>query len=196
VTGPATSTRTTTRERLTEATERCLRQSGIRRTTMVDIANEAGVSRGLIYQYFPDKSAIIAATLTQIDESFWRMSNARVSAVDGLAAQVTEAVLLARSHIPGTLALRLKTAEPGAFATTVGVGIKELMPAMSRFWRVYIERAKRNGEIRPDVDVAQASEWIMRILYSLITMPGDSVDADDPKSLRRFIDQFLVPGLN
>jgi len=162
---------------------------------MVDIANEAGVSRGLVYQYFPDKSAIIVATLSQIDESFWRNAQARVSAVDGIAAQVTEAVLLTRSHMPGTLALQLKAAEPGAFAATVGVGIRELMPAMSRFWHVYIEAARESGEIRPDVDVAHASEWIMRMLFSLITMPGDSVNADDPKSLRRFIDEFLVPGL-
>ena len=195
MTAAAVPTRVSTRDRLTEAAERCLRRSGIRRTTMVDIANEAGVSRGLVYQYFPDKSAIIVATLSQIDESFWRNAQARVSAVDGIAAQVTEAVLLTRSHMPGTLALQLKAAEPGAFAATVGVGIRELMPAMSRFWRVYIEAARESGEIRPDVDVAHASEWIMRMLFSLITMPGDSVNADDPKRLRRFIDEFLVPGL-
>jgi AcrR family transcriptional regulator len=195
MTTPTVPTRVSTRDRLTKATEQCLRRAGIRRTTIVDIANEAGVSRGLIYQYFPDKSAIIVATLAEIDESFWRNAQARVWAVDGIAAQVTEAVLLARSHMPGTLALQLKAAEPGAFADTVGVGVRELMPAMSKFWHRYIEAAKKRGEIRPNVDVAHASEWIMRMLYSLITMPGDSVNADDPKSLRRFIDEFLVPGL-
>jgi AcrR family transcriptional regulator len=195
MTTSATPTRVGTRDRLMEATERCLRRSGIRRTTMVDIATEAGLSRGLIYQHFPDKSAIIVAALARIDETFWHTAHARVSAVDGLAAQVTEAVLLSRSHMAGTLLLQLKAAEPGAFASTVGVGIRELMPAMSRFWLVYIDAARTNGEIRPDIDVAHASEWIMRMLYSLITMPGDSVDADDPTSLRRFIDEFLVPGL-
>jgi hypothetical protein len=35
----------------------------------------------------------------------------------------------------------------------------------------------------------------MRTVLSLVTVPGDAVDADDPASVRRLVDEFLVPGL-
>ena len=35
----------------------------------------------------------------------------------------------------------------------------------------------------------------MRMVLSLITVPGDAVDADDPASIRSFVDEFLMTGL-
>ena len=35
----------------------------------------------------------------------------------------------------------------------------------------------------------------MRIVLSLVTVPGDAVDVDDPVSLLRFVGEFLVAGL-
>jgi hypothetical protein len=49
--------------------------------------------------------------------------------------------------------------------------------------------------VRPDVDVARAAEWVMRIVLSLVTVPGDAVDVDDGVSLLRLVDEFLVAGL-
>jgi hypothetical protein len=49
--------------------------------------------------------------------------------------------------------------------------------------------------VRSDIDVTRAAEWVMRIVLSLVTVPGDAVDADDPGSLLRFVGEFLVAGL-
>jgi hypothetical protein len=35
----------------------------------------------------------------------------------------------------------------------------------------------------------------MRMVLSLVTVPGEAVDADDPASVRAFVDEFLVTGL-
>ena len=35
----------------------------------------------------------------------------------------------------------------------------------------------------------------MRIVLSLVTVPGGAVDTTDPGIGRRFLDEFLVPGL-
>ena len=35
----------------------------------------------------------------------------------------------------------------------------------------------------------------MRIVLSLVTVPGGAVDTSDPAGVRRFLDEFLVPGL-
>jgi hypothetical protein len=66
---------------------------------------------------------------------------------------------------------------------------------MATFWHSYLEEARRRGEVRADLDVARAAEWVMRIVLSLVTVPGHAVDVDDRVAVRRFIDEFLVAGL-
>ena len=183
-----------TRDRLLDATERCLRRSGIRRTTMIEIANEAGISRAWLYRHFPDKASLVLAALARIDEEFWIEARDRISAVEGIAAQVTAAVVFSREHQPGLL-LRLRDEEPEAFTAVVGRGLQEMMPGMARFWHPYLDAARDRGEVRADLDIARAAEWVMRVVMSFVTIPGTAVDRDDCVSVLRFLDDFLVPGL-
>ncbi|HEY2564420.1 MAG TPA: TetR/AcrR family transcriptional regulator [Acidimicrobiales bacterium] len=184
-----------TQDRLLAATERCLRSSGIRRTTVIAIAHEAGVSRAWLYRLFPNKASLVVATLARTDETFWANAHARVTAVEGIAAQVAEAVRLSREHEPPGLLLRLKAEEPEAFAEIVGTGLREMMPGFAGFWHPYLEAARARGEVRGDLNIARAGEWVMRMVLSLVTVPGEAVDADDPASVRAFVDEFLVTGL-
>ncbi len=162
---------------------------------MVEVAQEAGLSRAWLYRQFPDKASLVVATLARTDEQFWSDAHARVSAASGIAAQVAEAVVLSREQRPGALLLELKAREPEAFAEAMGRGLREMMPGMATFWHSYLEDARRRGEVRADLDVARAAEWVMRIVLSLVTVPGHTVDVDDPVAVRRFIGEFLVTGL-
>jgi hypothetical protein len=49
--------------------------------------------------------------------------------------------------------------------------------------------------VRAGLDVARAAEWVLRIIISLVTTPGDAVDIDDPAQVRAFLTDFLVAGL-
>jgi AcrR family transcriptional regulator len=46
-----------------EATERVLAQRGLEATTTTEVAEIAGVSVGTLYQYFPNKQALVAAVI-------------------------------------------------------------------------------------------------------------------------------------
>jgi AcrR family transcriptional regulator len=184
-----------THDRLLAATETCLRRSGIRRTTVIEIAEEAGLSRATLYKHFPDKAALVVAALARTDEQFWAEATAQVSARTGLAAQVAEAVRIARERPPGALLLQLREAEPDAFTATVGTGLREMVPNMSLFWQPFLLAARDAGELRVDLDLARASEWVVRVVLSLVTIPGDRFDSDDPHSVQDFLADFLVAGL-
>lgn len=162
---------------------------------MTEIAAEARLSRAWLYKNFPDKASLIVAALVQTDEAFWADAHARVSRCHGMAAQVAEAVRISRENRPRALLLQLKAEEPEAFVETVGTGLVQMMPGMALFWHPYIESARSRGEVRADVDVTRAAEWVMRVVLSLVTVPGEAVDVDDPVSLLRFVDEFLVSGL-
>ncbi|HEX2578219.1 MAG TPA: TetR/AcrR family transcriptional regulator [Aquihabitans sp.] len=185
---------TSSRDRLLDAAERCLRRNGIRRTTMIEIADEAGTSRAWLYKNFPDKASLVVAALARTDEQFWADAHAHVSAADGIAAQVVAAVRFSLDHRPGALALRLQAEEPEAYAATVGTGLREMLPGMAVFWHPYLEAARQAGEVRADLDVARAAEWVIRVILSLVTIPP--VDTADPDALRRLVDDFLVHGLS
>src|SRR5215210_8966665 len=54
--------------RILDAAERCFVRAGFHRTTMQDVAAEAGMSPGNLYRYFPSKDAIVVG-LTERDRS-------------------------------------------------------------------------------------------------------------------------------
>ena len=69
---PAFTQATETRELILESAYACFRKHGLLKTTIVDIAKEAGVSRSTIYEYFRDKAAILEACAEQASEQFYR----------------------------------------------------------------------------------------------------------------------------
>ena len=192
---PATSGIDATRERLLDAAERCIRRTGIRRTTVGQIAEEAGVSRAWLYRLFPDKTALVGAALVRGDEEFWSRAKAYVEGATTLADQVAAAVTFSRTKQPAALVLHLKDAEPEAMAAVVGSGLRQILPGMTGFWRPYLEQARARGEVRADLDIPRGAEWILRMVLSLVTVPGDVVDIDDPQAVRDFLRAFLMSGL-
>ncbi|WP_182523554.1 TetR/AcrR family transcriptional regulator [Nocardioides dongkuii] len=183
------------RDRLLDAAEACLRRDGIRRTTVAGVAEEAGVSRAWLYRHFPNKAALLGAALIRLDVQFWAHSDERVRAAEGLAAKVAEAVAIARSSHLGPLALELKEREPEALAAVLGDYVRDVAPGMARFWERHLVEARERGEVRADLDVAGASEWVLRVIISLVTLPGAAVDPDDPDSVRAYLQTYLVPAL-
>ena len=182
------------RERILDATAESLARQGIRRTTMAAVADAAGVSRAWLYRQFPDKPSLVGAALVRLDEAFWEDAHKRIAKQEGIVAQVTEAVLLSRS-IKTPLALQLSQQEPEAYALVVGSGIRDVVPGMAAFWHEHLEEAKASGELRPDLDVRRAAEHVLRTVLSLVTVPGDAVDPDDPQSLSSYLSEFLLPAL-
>jgi TetR/AcrR family acrAB operon transcriptional repressor len=63
-----------TRETLIDAAERAFRRSGVTRTSLADVAAEAGMTRGAIYWHFRDKAelleAMCARTTMPLDAAF------------------------------------------------------------------------------------------------------------------------------
>lgn len=53
------------RKHILRAAEVCFARDGFHRTTIADVRDEAGVSTGAIYTYFPNKEAMIRAILEQ-----------------------------------------------------------------------------------------------------------------------------------
>ncbi len=181
------------RERILDAAEVCLRRDGIRRTTVQAVAAVAGLSRAYVYRFFADKATLVSATLIRRDEEFWDAAHVRVGAATTFSAMVAEAVLMSGEAPLGTLALTLAESEPQAYAEVMGTYVHEVVPGLSGFWVEQLTAAQERGLVREDLDVAAGAEWVIRIVVSLIGVPGLAVDVTDRASLVEHLDAFLSP---
>lgn len=185
------------RDRLIDAAETCLRAKGIRATTVSEVAEAAGVSRGWLYRHFPDKASLLGAAIVRLDEAYWSEAHALLEPVDGLAAQIVAGIRHGRRAYddPGALLMKLRLEEPEEFAACAGAGVQGLVPDLADFWSRYLLAARERGEIHPATDIPEASEWVARSLISLATVPGNTLDPGDPVALLRHVRRYVMPGL-
>lgn len=192
----STPTRTV-RDRLVDAAEECLRTKGIRATTVSEVAEQAGVSRGWLYRHFPDKVSLLGAALVRLNDAYWSQAHAMLESVVGLDRQITAGIGHGRTAYddPGALAMKLRIDEPEDFAACAGAGVVGLVPDLGAFWSRYLVAARDAGEIHPDTDITEASEWVARVILSLATVPGDTLDAGDPDAVLTQVRRYVMPSL-
>ncbi len=185
------------RDRLIDAAEVCLRAKGIRSTTVSEVAESAQVSRGWLYRHFPDKVSLLGAAIVRINEAYWSDARAMLEQTEGLDQQMTKGIVNARTAYddPGALLMKLRMEEPDEFAACAGAGVQGLVPDLADFWSCYLVAARDNGEIHADVDIAEASEWVARVVISLATVPGDRLDPNDTDAVLSHVRRYVMPGL-
>lgn len=185
------------RDRLIDAAEECMRAKGIRATTVSEVAEAAGVSRGWLYRHFPDKVTLLGAAIVRLNNAYWTDAHALLESIDGLDNQMVTGIQHGRTAYddPGALLMKLRVEEPDEFAACAGAGVQGLVPDLAAFWSRYLVSARDNGEIHPDTDIDDAAEWIARVILSLATMPGQRLDANNAEELRAHVRRYVMPGL-
>lgn len=63
------------KESIIQAAEKRFNHFTVAKTTMAEIAGDLGISKALLYYYFPDKLSLYAAVLTSVIESIQRKEN-------------------------------------------------------------------------------------------------------------------------
>lgn len=190
-------TQADTPARILDAAEECFARYGLNKTSMEDIAREAGMSRRSVYRHFPDKAALfgrVAASRTRI---FLDEIVARTAEIEGLSAQIEEVARLTNRFIrEDPISAVMAREDPDSLARTVSTGARPLLAMAMEAIVPLIEAARDSGEVRADLDVARASEWIARMIFSLSATPSVTFDIGDPDQTAEFIREFLLPGLN
>jgi AcrR family transcriptional regulator len=189
--------RRTVRDRLTDAAEVCLRARGIRATTVSEVAEVAGVSRGWLYRHFPDKVTLLGAAIVRLNDAYWSESHAMLEQISGLDRQIVAGIRHGRTAYddPGALLMKLRVDEPDEFAACAGAGVLGLVPDLAEFWSRYLIAAQDSGDIHADIDIAEASEWVARVLLSLATVPGETFVVSSQDAVLTYVRRYVMPGL-
>ncbi|HEY1465907.1 MAG TPA: TetR/AcrR family transcriptional regulator [Acidimicrobiales bacterium] len=185
-----------TEERILIAAEQCVTRLGIRRTSMTDVATQAGVSRGAVYFHFTDKASLVDAVMARIAGQFVASSAEAVRGGATLADQVAEAAVFIRGSVGERMLIRrLPADDEQLLATLMTASSRRLTDQWVDFWLPFLDDAEGRGEIRAGLDHREVGEWIVRLLMSFAVLPAVTFNADDPESVRGFVRTYAVAGL-
>jgi AcrR family transcriptional regulator len=186
------TTVTDTREAIIEAAFACFRRQGLDKTTIVDVARSAEVSRSTVYEYFRDKAALVEACAEHSSQRFYREM---AKAMDR-GTSLEEKLALAAVFV--TRARRFVEPEKYFHVDEVSLLLTKnaavLLRECGEFLAPYINAAKLTGEVRKDLELAAAGEWFARMLFSLFSTPSATLNMDDDEVVAAFVRTHVVQG--
>ena len=178
--------------RILDAAERCMHRYGLRRVSMGDVAAEAGMSRGSVYNWFGDRQALVDAVLARTADRFVASSEAAVDRRRTLVGQVGEAAAFISAHLDDEqVTLRLPGEHDSLFAMLLTARAATLVERWIAFWLPRLAAAEARGEIRRGLDHRRAAEWIVRLMLSFAVMPSATVDLSSADDIRSFVKDHL-----
>lgn len=177
--------------RAIDALLRCVARHGLGKTTLDDVAREAGCARATLYRYFGGKQQLVRSMLELESGRIFAAIRAAGDAEATLEDSVVAILGAATRELHGHAALGFVLAfEPELVLphVTFSAGDRflarmgaELAPALERY--VGAERSERAGE------------WVARIVLGYAVCPADPIDLTDDASARALVREFVLPGL-
>jgi AcrR family transcriptional regulator len=177
--------------RLRDAALACIGRFGLAKTTVDDIAREAGCSRATLYRYYDGKPAIlraaVAAELDRVTTALVQTGRREPTFADAVVAVVVrcarevrghDALQFLLAHEPEAVLGHLAFVPGDRVLIAVGDAIA---PAFDRW-------------LSPD-SCTRAGDWIARLVRAYALTPHPPVDLTDASTARAFLEQLVIPGI-
>ncbi len=180
------------RRRIVDAATACLDRAGLAKTSLSDVATEAGVTRQTIYRYFPRLADILSAVAIAGVEEFAGRMERHLTSFGSPAEVAVESVVFGVRAVPDEpyLSLLLQAGEGDFFTGAV----------TSREWLALGARILRNvpvdwasAGVTTEEDFAGLAEILMRLFLSFLRYPSEPALTDD--ELRKLVRHWIGPAL-
>ncbi len=178
------------RSRLLDATFACLARVGIAKTSVDDIAREAGISRATLYRHFGGKSELLEALgqreLARLDLVFAESVRDCATLGEACSTLVVEGAEFLLDHpVLGTIL----AIEPTAVAPLLSLGRADaFLTAAAALVAPHLA-----GHIDDGANRLRASELLVRTTLSHLQSPSSQRSITDPQVVQSIVDQYIVP---
>lgn len=170
-----------------EATYACAARYGIGKTTVEDIAREAGLSRATVYRHFPGgKDQLVRETVAWEAGHFIDRLTAAVADADDFPHLLERALLFAnRAFEEHAVLQKILETEPERLLPQLTVESERLTQLIRTFLLPYLMRDR--ATLADGLDPQRAADHVARLLLSFVGAPGrwDLTDRDDVRELVR-----------
>ena len=188
----SSSTQRTSKENIVEAALRCFKQYGPQRTSMADIAEEAGVSRKTLYRVFEDRTALIEHILYQrLMRLSKKLSNV-FDKFDNLEEALVEASIIfvaaaRRDKLFHEIVQKDTNQRVEQYLLQPRDKVKKAMVAG---WSPIVNKARGDGLVRDNLTNERIVE-ILASVHSLLLIRDDYSKADQ----KALLQDILVPAV-
>ena len=162
---------------------------------MEDIAEAAGLSRATVYRHFDGREGVLLGVAERdIDRYLARLGQRldRATDVDDALLTFSTSVIRAARR-DKTLALLFGQNQKQDRRDPLSGGFDLLFGRTVSFLQPHLERWQQAGALPADLNPSDAAEWVVRMVTSLIMVPG-LVRRHDAE-LETFLRSFLLPAL-
>ncbi len=181
-------------ERLLQATFACVARYGIAKTTVEDVAREAGISRATVYRQFPGgKDQLIGDTIRWEATRFFADLAVAIEHAPDFMTTLEEAIVFARDAL-GQHAVFQKVleTEPDLLLPQLSVDDQRIRALVATFLKTHLE--PEAARLTPGLTVDQVADHVARLLMSFFNSQG-SWDLTDRDDVRRVVRTELLAGV-
>lgn len=181
--------------RILEAAYPVLAEGGVRRTTMNQIADAAGLGVATVYRRFPRKAELVRALLLHEAVKLVGVVDAALAGEDTIEGQVAAGfTAFAHAVADRQLLVRLlrgdsdydgETVPPGELADQIMVMVRDYLAG----WIRDLQAAGRYLSVDADI----VAEIQARLALSLVLAPDGRIPMHDDVATRGFATRYLVP---
>ncbi len=186
-------------QEILEAARSLYLRLGVRKTTMADIAAEAGLSRATLYRRYATHEQVFLAVLEIESQEMAADAAIQLARVSDPVDRVVEGVLFCLEQVPlRPLHRHFFSGETALWSADQLLG-SDALRRMARALVVHSlspHAADASPTHAGDDDAARAvddlTEWILRLLLSFVAWPSER-SASDADDTRRFLRTMLAP---
>jgi AcrR family transcriptional regulator len=181
-----------TRERILEAAYACVARWGLSKTSVEDVAKEAGLSRSTLYRYFPGgRDELIGSVVGWEHDRFFARLYEEVRDATSLEEVMEQGLMFAhRSIAEHEVLQRILLTEPELLLPQLTVKNAGTLNLIAAFLTPYLTR----HPLAPGIQVDEAAEFLARMVLSYIAAAG-RWDLDDPEQVARLVRAELLGGI-
>ncbi len=178
-------------DRVVAATLRCVARWGLAKTTLDDVAREAGLSRATVYRIVPGgKENLLVLVSTHELNRFFLSLHEAVQALDSLEDTLVTGITTAARHLEqhGALKFMLEHEPEQILPRFAFTNLDRILANVRAFAAPYL--SPWLGD-----DAGRCAEWVARIVLSYGCAPSPEFNLADEESARRLVRSFVLPGL-
>lgn len=159
-----------TRRRIMVVAMRQVAERGYSRATLKEIAADAGVTSATIYHYFPSKLDLVETTFTellgQVIPSMAESAGQAQTLPEILTVLLDQAIEPVREY-PYLSAFHAAIGAERTREPRLGVLFDDTLDSLRRMIEGLVDRARRGGALRPEVDAQAMVDMLFALLRGL-----------------------------